>query len=436
VMDALSHFSPKSVRYNRTRFKNQNDNIALPGESVPWCEPYGIYWESGILPSRTLEYAAGMYYIQEASAMLAISAASQVIDFKGKKVLDLAAAPGGKATQAAELIEDGYLVANEVTRSRLDSLVWNINRHRLNNVIVTSLQTGFLAKHLPGFFDIVVVDAPCSGEGLFQKRKHSLDEWSEKNVRFCALRQETILEDAVRLLRPGGYIVYSTCTFAREENEEQVELLFKKGMIPIPLPPLLKVSPAISTDENVLACSRRIFPHREKGAGAFVSILQKPSLSLSGQDSSSGSSNSESELKYVYPKTTRIGFPLPFPVRDEPGGFFFEKNGIISYFSYERIPAVIVNEAFQVGAPLIDKRRGNSIMYGCVQLVRDEAVIDIPQEIAERYIHGENLDSSLIHSVDGIYFIGSKGLILGAVNISGTQAVNHFPRPLAINTGR
>ncbi|NIM14564.1 MAG: RNA methyltransferase, partial [Candidatus Aminicenantes bacterium] len=173
-MEAIRQVSPKTVRYN----PKQAIPDELPGKAVPWCEPYGRSWESHTPPSQTIEYTAGKYYIQEASAMLAISAASRVIDFSDKIVLDLTAAPGGKATQAAELIHSGYLVANEVIRKRVNALTWNINRHRLNNVIITSLQTGFLAQALPGFFDIVIVDAPCSGEGLFQKGKHSPGNWS------------------------------------------------------------------------------------------------------------------------------------------------------------------------------------------------------------------------------------------------------------------
>jgi 16S rRNA C967 or C1407 C5-methylase (RsmB/RsmF family) len=271
LMDALQQISPKSVRYNR----KQCSPDELNGSEVPWCSPYGRYWEETTLPSRTLEYASGCYYIQEASAMLAISASSRVIDFSDKIVLDLTAAPGGKATQAAELIDSGYLVANEVIKKRVHALAWNVNRHRLNNVIVTSIPTRALAEALPGFFDVVVVDAPCSGEGLFTRQKHSLEKWSQKNVRFCAARQTSILKDAAELVRPGGFLVYATCTFAPEENERQVEKLLDEHFLPVPLPDDLPVSPAVSGNEKVLLCSRRIFPHREGGAGAFVSVMRK-----------------------------------------------------------------------------------------------------------------------------------------------------------------
>jgi 16S rRNA C967 or C1407 C5-methylase (RsmB/RsmF family) len=414
LIEAIRCVSPRSVRYNRGQC--QPDEIK--GKPVPWCSPYGRFWSPDTLPSRTVEYAAGRYYIQEASAMLAISAASQVIDFSGKIVLDLTAAPGGKATQAAELIQTGCLVANEVVGKRVNALTWNINRHRLDNVIVTSQPTALLARSLPGFFHTVIVDAPCSGEGLFQRRKHSLDNWSEKNVRYCASRQKSILEDAARLLRPGGALVYSTCTFSREENEHQVEFLLSQGFAPVHLPPDLPVSSAVSDNEAVQVCSRRIFPHREGGAGAFVSVLRKETAS------SPGAAGAD-PVKYV------TGTPLestPF-IRASGGGrgYVYESRGIVAYFPHERIPEALMQRNVQIGAPLMDKRRGNKIMYGGVRFAEPERVIEIDDRQAAAYIAGEELT---LPYPDGYYYTALRGMILGAVKISHHRAANHFPRPL------
>lgn len=162
LLDVLQFPAMKSVRYNATKCSASE----CPGIQVPWCADYGRYWDNAefpSLPSRTIEYAAGNYYIQEASAMLAVSVAARVIHFAGKTVLDLCAAPGGKTTQAAELTGNGFVLANEVIGKRVDALIWNVNRHRLHNVIITSLTSERLAQMLPGFFDIVIVDAPCSG---------------------------------------------------------------------------------------------------------------------------------------------------------------------------------------------------------------------------------------------------------------------------------
>lgn len=414
LLETLSQRAPQTVRYNR----GQCSLADLEGKTVPWNEPFGRCWENDVLPSRTIGYAWGQYYIQEAAAMLAIAAAAKVIDFADKIVLDLTAAPGGKATQAAELITTGYLAANEAIKKRVAALTWNINRHRLNNVIVTALPTRLLAESLPGFFDIVIVDAPCSGEGLFQKGKHSLAKWSEQDVLFCARRQRTILQDAVRLVRSGGFLVYSTCTFAREENEDQVEYLFKLGLSPAPLPADLPVSRAITENENTALCSRRIFPHRDGGAGAFVAVLQK-----------TAGLECKEPLKYAYHETDKIRVKAEIPILqgDRLPGFFYEKKGIVSYFSHERIPSFLLQNSFQIGAPIINKLKDNESMFGSIQLAVPGAAAEIDRQAAESYICGDDIPLDL---ADGCYFVSFQGKILGTVKVCGGRGINKFPAAL------
>jgi 16S rRNA C967 or C1407 C5-methylase (RsmB/RsmF family) len=417
LMESIRQMGPKSVRYNR----KQCSLDELKGSPVPWCLPHGRYWEEEIPPSRTVEYVAGKYYIQEASAMLAISAASEVIDFSDKIVLDLTAAPGGKATQVAEIIDSGYLVANEVIKKRVDALTWNINRLRLNNVIITSLFTGKLAQFLPGFFEVVVVDAPCSGEGLFKKQKHSLEKWSEKNVRFCARRQKTILKDAAVLVRPGGYIVYSTCTFAPEENENQVAFLLTRNFNPVPLPERLSVSPAISDNPEVCLCSRRIFPHREGGAGAFISVVQKDDAPVSS-----------AQWKYFHGQSHPVGVKkeqFPYIHMQGAAGYFYEKNNIISYFSHECIPEFLRQNSCQIGAPVIHKHRPHKCLFGSIQLPSKDVIIEVGEEEAEAYMRGEELR---LHRTDGYYIIAFQGMLLGHVKISGNKAKSKLPRSFYI----
>lgn len=160
----------------------------------------------------------GLYYIQEPSAM---SAAALLAPKPGMRVLDLCAAPGGKSTQLATYLGDsGLLVSNEINTQRSRILSQNIERMGIKNAIVTNEDSFVLASHFPGFFNAIQVDAPCSGEGMFRKLPEAIEQWSMENVAICAARQKEILDNAAVMLKPGGTIVYSTCTFSKEENEE------------------------------------------------------------------------------------------------------------------------------------------------------------------------------------------------------------------------
>ena len=186
---------------------------------VPWAEN-GYYYQPGDQPGKHPFHEAGVYYIQEPSAM----APAELLEVKpGERVLDLCAAPGGKSTQiAAKMQGRGILVCNEIHPARAKILSENIERMGICNACVTNETPERLADFFPVYFDKVLVDAPCSGEGMFRKNEAACDEWSLENVKLCAHRQDGILDQAARMLRPGGRLVYSTCTFAPEEDEGAV----------------------------------------------------------------------------------------------------------------------------------------------------------------------------------------------------------------------
>lgn len=423
LIEGLKPLPPKSVRYNRL----QSHIFPTDASRVPWCS-HGYYWQDSIQPSRTVDYVAGRYYIQESSAMLPVAAAESVVDFHGKIVLDMTAAPGGKATQVAEIIGPGYLLANEVNHKRCDALIWNINRHRLHNVIVSSLSNEELVRAFPGHFDIVMVDAPCSGEGLFQKRQQTLSSWSEHNVRFCARRQGSILDAAVELVKPGGYIVYSTCTFSQEENEMQVEYILAKGFESVVLPPGIPVSAGISGNPGILASCRRVFPHREGGAGSFVAVVRKPVDYPGSGGSRKGVTTSRPAIHWKY-DTPKINVTLPaflLPA-NELNGFFYEANGITSFFSHDRIPGFLRERALQIGAPVFDKRRDNIPLFGSIQLALPAAMIEIHGADVQEYCRGGELHLS---TGDGFYFISYQGMVLGQIKVTAGRGVNKLPVPL------
>ena len=192
---------------------------------IPWVKE-GYYYEAQARPGRHPFHEAGVYYIQEPSAM----AVTELLDPQpGERILDLCAAPGGKSSHIASRLKGkGFLLSNEIHPARAKILSQNMERMGVSNGVVVNEEPSRLAAVFPEFFDGIVVDAPCSGEGMFRKDEEAVEQWSEEHVKMCAARQEQILAQAARMIKPGGRIVYSTCTFAPEEHEGTV-LNFLKG---------------------------------------------------------------------------------------------------------------------------------------------------------------------------------------------------------------
>ncbi|MBE7045729.1 MAG: SAM-dependent methyltransferase [Ruminococcaceae bacterium] len=243
---------------------------------VPWCKN-GYYANKEILNGKHPYHLAGLIYFQEPSAMSTVAALSiQPGDF----VLDLCAAPGGKASQAGfYLSPDGFLVANEIVPKRAKILSENIQRCGFSHTVVTNEAPDRLEKKFPEFFDKIIVDAPCSGEGMFRKEPQAVEEWSIAHTESCAQRQLLILESALKMLRPGGCLVYSTCTFAPCENEGVIDKLLSAhselSLLPISLPGMQDGCADWADSSYPMAYTKRIFPHLAQGEGHFVALLQK-----------------------------------------------------------------------------------------------------------------------------------------------------------------
>ena len=229
------------------------DKLCIPmDKKVTWAND-AYYYDEEKRPGKHPYHEMGLYYIQEPSAM---SAAALLAPKPGMRVLDLCAAPGGKSTQLATYLGDsGLLVSNEINTQRSRILSQNIERMGIKNAIVTNEDSFVLASHFPSFFNAIQVDAPCSGEGMFRKLPEAVEQWSTENVAICAERQKEILDNAAVMLKPGGVIVYSTCTFSREENEDVVEHFLE------------------SHSDFTLEEMERFWPHKVDGEGHFVAKL-------------------------------------------------------------------------------------------------------------------------------------------------------------------
>ncbi|MBR4192975.1 MAG: RsmB/NOP family class I SAM-dependent RNA methyltransferase [Oscillospiraceae bacterium] len=243
---------------------------------VPWC-PTGFYYDPATRPGLHPCHAAGAYYLQEPSAM----APGELLDPRpGERVLDLCAAPGGKSTQlAGKMAGEGLLVCNEIHPKRAGILASNIERLGIANALVLNEHPARLAERFPAYFDRVLVDAPCSGEGMFRKHDAAFEDWSPETVAMCARRQAEILDCAAAMLRPGGRLVYSTCTFSPEENEGSVAGLLERNpdfaVETVQAPWFSPGRPEWADGNPALAQTLRLWPHRLRGEGHFAAVLRK-----------------------------------------------------------------------------------------------------------------------------------------------------------------
>ncbi len=269
-LESLRLPSPVSIRYNILKKAAQNVDL----EQVAWCKD-GYYLSERPIFTLDPAFHAGAYYVQEASSMFVAEAVRQTIDLERDVVgIDLCAAPGGKTTLLASLLsKHSLLLANEVIKSRVEVLKENVTKFGLSNTIICNHEVENLEK-LAGFFDFVLADAPCSGEGLFRKDAAAAGEWSPEAVQHCAARQRRILSEAAKLLKQDGVFLYSTCTYNDAENSENVAWLIQEfdfELIRLQLP----------VEWNIVEKTHgyQFYPHRTKGEGFFLSALRKKSAS-------------------------------------------------------------------------------------------------------------------------------------------------------------
>lgn len=244
-------------------------------KNIPWS-PNGFYYPNDARPGKSPFHDAGLFYMQEPSAQLP----AVLLNAKpGERILDLCAAPGGKTTQIAGAMQnEGLIVANEPYPARAKVLSQNIERLGITNAVITCALPEKLAEYFPEYFDKIMVDAPCSGEGMFRKDENTTDEWSEDIVSMCASRQWDILQSAYSMLRPGGSLVYSTCTFAPDEDEKIVSRLiseFDMSVVKCEINGVSDGCPEWSDGNENLKNTFRIWPHISDGEGHFAALLVK-----------------------------------------------------------------------------------------------------------------------------------------------------------------
>jgi len=267
LIEALKQEPPVSIRINQTKGVEP-----LKSERVNWSQT-GYYLPERLSFTFDPVFHAGAYYVQEASSMFLEQVINQYVE-EPVKCLDLCAAPGGKSTHLSSLLPEGsLLISNEVIRSRSHILSENLTKWGNPNTIVTNNDPEEIGR-LTHLFDVIVADVPCSGEGMFRKDPESIKEWSVANVNLCASRQRRILHDTWNALKPGGLLIYSTCTYNTEENEENIRYIIEE-LEAEPLPVAIKEEWNITGPLKYNNPVYRFFPHRTQGEGFFLAVLQK-----------------------------------------------------------------------------------------------------------------------------------------------------------------
>lgn len=268
-IESLSQAAPTSIRINSNKKIN---SIFENLEKIEWCKE-GFYLKERPVFTADPHFHAGAYYVQEASSMFLSFAFDYFYnEKKSLRILDLCAAPGGKSTLILDKIDDAsLLISNEVIKPRAQILAENITKWGKLNVMVSNSDPKNFSS-IDEYFDIIIIDAPCSGEGLFRKDKKAIDEWNEENLKTCTLRQRRIVQDILPSLKIGGYIFYSTCTFNPTENDENIDFFIQNMPLNVK-----KIDSDSTWFEQILKTKNglQFYPHRTKGEGFYFSCLQK-----------------------------------------------------------------------------------------------------------------------------------------------------------------
>lgn len=271
---ALQQESPVSVRLNEAVHVDAGLNVPL--SEIPWSAA-GHYLEQRLTFTFDPLFHAGCYYVQEASSMFVEQALKRYLPAAPVVMLDLCAAPGGKSTHARSVLPQGsLLVANEVVRNRSQILAENLTKWGHPDVVVTNNDPADFTP-LTSFFDVILTDVPCSGEGMFRKDPNAVEEWSPENVTLCWQRQQRILSDIWPCLRPGGMLIYSTCTYNTKENEENVRWMceeFGAEVLGLDVPDSWNITGNLLPDADFPVY--RFLPHRTQGEGFFLAVVRKP----------------------------------------------------------------------------------------------------------------------------------------------------------------
>lgn len=427
--DFIKSYDEKPVR----AFRVNTDKISLEDfgklnifstEKIPYVEN-GFYFDYDGIGNHPYHHA-GMIYVQEPAAMVPVES---VYIYPDWKVLDLCAAPGGKSSQIKnKLGENGFLVSNEIVPSRCKILTGNIERMGFKNVVTTCMSPQKIAKEYPETFDMIMVDAPCSGEGMFRKDDTAIDEWSVENVKMCAERQAEILDCAAKMLKVGGYIVYSTCTFSPEENEMTVDAFLERHpefeLIPVSEKVRENTVDGINFDgckcENI-HYTRRCYPHKTKGEGQFVAVLHNIAESNTESFSFCFSDDKIDKTLKDFLDDVLVSY-------DKRNVLVYNGNPV--YFNPDFL--VRPGKAFTCGVTIGEIRKNyvqphHQFFMAMGNDFKRKIELTADSDEIRKYLHGEEFQTDC---PNGWATVLVDGCTVGGVKVSNGRAKNHYPKGL------
>lgn len=416
-------------------FRVNTDKISLeyferinpfPCEKIPYVHN-GFYFDYEGIGNHPYHHA-GMIYVQEPAAMVPVES---IEIGKNWKILDMCAAPGGKSSQIKnKLGENGILVSNEIVPSRCKILTGNIERMGFKNVVTTCMHPQKLVKTFPEkYFNMIMVDAPCSGEGMFRKEDIAIDEWSPENVKMCAERQAEILDCAAKLVKVGGYIVYSTCTYSLEENEMTVDAFLERHpdfeLVPVTEKVRENTADGIHFDgckcENI-HYTRRCYPNKTKGEGQFVAVLHFAESDIDIEHFSVPFGKEKLDKTLVeFLDATLVTY------KKENVQMY---NGNPVYFTPEfPVPKGV---AFACGVTIGEIRKNYVVPHHQFFMAlgtdfKRKINLSADSEEIKKYLHGEEFDTSC-HNGWAVVLVDD--CTVGGVKVSNGKAKNHYPKGL------
>lgn len=419
-------------------------------ESVAWAKE-GYYYQADEQPGRHILHEAGAYYIQEPSAMAVV----EILDPQpGEYILDLCAAPGGKSTQiAGRMAGEGLLVSNEIIPGRAKILSQNIERMGIRNCVVCNETPERMAAFFPNFFDRIVVDAPCSGEGMFRKDETAVTEWSEAHVSMCADRQYGILREAAKMLKPGGVLVYSTCTFAPEEDEGVISRFVRENDmftiedVPYDSAFVQGKKSWIGDPADGIEHTMRLMPHRLRGEGHYIARLRRQEIFAgnavrnksndvgrtaegrrAGRKSEGGRQErvpTEAVRAFL---TKEIGLPEDWLERQDGAiQAFGEQIYLVPQTMISMQGMKVVRAGLHLGTNKKNRIEPSHALAIALHIEETERRQELTKQEAERYLRGESLNCA---SQKGWILLTYEGYPLGFGKAAGGQMKNHYPKGL------